>query len=998
MTAAASDSPLGRALARAIAQLRTELRDPLAPITVVVPAGPNGTLARRALATQGDILRVWFETPDGLLRDQLPATAWHALHPEPPGWLRVTLEGIVRDLHQTGELGRFGAALTRRGFLDPLVSALGRLEASGVGPEHLAGVTAPPHVAERAHILAALLRALQEARARDALASSQELARAATDAIGRERGVGAALATGAVVIGDRELSLPTQTFLRAWLAQRKVLQVRAAPSSNLPDAPWGIRSACAGAPAIDVDTSGLPPDLRAVLTHLFGPAPAAPAAASPSSARAVTFARTPDDVRECLEAVREVQRAIAAGTPLDRIAIVLPDSAPRAALEDALDRAGIPATWFAGFPAKDLAAARLLRLALNVALDTATPRTLYELLTHPALDLRARLGPDAVKGRGRWRARLSRISRARGLEHIIAGIERLPVRDGVTPEELERETAARTSLIACTRALAEATALLRIEGPLGAHARTWREFLYAFSRRSEARGRVLALIEPLAASDAGPTLSAIEAREELEALLERELAQGNLAERSVRVLAPMHLLGGEVDVLVMLGLVHGRFPQTAREDPVLPDALLTALGTVVGRALPLSREREELERRRFAAALGAVRQSAWLGIPALTFRDERPSLPSPFALDALAAVLGRRAQFGDLEPRAGHACVVVSGTRARTWPADPNDSVGALEHLVARLSIDGTPALHALASHATSRALLQLQRSIDKARAGTLDPWTGVVPPDVLPIPGVDGTPVALRLLVQLAADPGTFFFRTLLQTQKPPRLVPWGGPLDRPTLAALLLDIAQDAVVPTGDVGEALAASVMAKLEEQRALGAFTDPALQQAQPMVQAIARAAAQEIEAFSRAQIPAGPLTLDDALPWRTEDTAGRVVALPDGPALVGIDRKIERQTMKPPDCPDLVLTAVGFVRAGMETNELRVLTPDGKEAVGSLAVLRDEALDKLRHATEAARAGRYAIGGAEDFRLRAERPSELVEPPDPDADADDTGATGGGADA
>ena len=81
------------------------------------------------------------------------------------------------------------------------------------------------------------------------------------------------------------------------------------------------------------------------------------------------MARTPDDVRETVEAVREVRRAVQRGVPLDRIAIALPDGRQRSALEEALARAALPTTWLVGVVASELPPARLLALAVEVALD-----------------------------------------------------------------------------------------------------------------------------------------------------------------------------------------------------------------------------------------------------------------------------------------------------------------------------------------------------------------------------------------------------------------------------------------------------------------------------------------------------------------------------------------------------------------------------------------------------------------------------------------------------
>jgi hypothetical protein len=961
-------SLLGEALAGAIRQLRAGLADPLAPITVLVPAGPNGVLARRALATQGPALRVWFETPDGLLRAQLPASFFLSVRPEPPGWLRVTLAKVLDELGEAQRLGRFGRVLRRPGWRDPIGGALARLEGELVTAGDLDALAAsrgtPPHLAERAGLLSTLLRALEERRAAEAIAAPGPMAAAAIASLGSPDGVGASRAVGAVVLGDRELSQASFDFVCAWLARKEVVRVDL-PALEPRRAARGLAAAAAGCPVVRLPDGGLPAELAALGQRLYRSPEAAPATARDGS---VVFARTPDDVRECVECVRVIQRAVREGTPLDRIAIAVPDDVQHAALEEALARAEIPATWLIGGPARDLLAARLLRVTVDLACGEATPQRLYELLAHPALNLRAALGPVALAGRGRWRRLLSQIASARGLERIVAGIERMPHDDGGEggAEAAERERAARRALIASTRAVLAALEPLGRTQPLAHHVRAWITFLHRLARPSEARARLLALLEPLGTVVSGSDLGPVAARDELIAILDREVARGSLTERSLRVLSPMNLMGGEFDCVCVLGLTEGRFPAPTREDALLPDELLVALGAAIGRALPLSRSHDDLERRRFAAVVGAARSRLWLSIPGIDFETERPTLPSSLVLEALTAILGRRARFKDLaSPRVS----IRAGSRARAHTDVPEDAVGALEHLVARLQVDPAGTLPVLASHVVARGVLQLHRSMTRVREAGLDAWTGLVPPEVLRAPGLDGTPVDLRLLVDLLGEPGGFFFRHMLGAWRAPNLRPRRFPLDRPSLEELLVEVATKTHVRRGDPAKALADAVMARLEEGRALGAFDEAALGRARSVVVGVGGLLAREAAAYLRRAPEEGPLAIATGLPWRLETLTGRPVRGEDGAVLVDVARSLERKKLKPlKDCPDLALSALALAQAGRPVGEVLVLTPQGGRGTGSDADFVTPVLASLRAVTERALAGRFPVGETGPFRL------------------------------
>lgn len=979
----ASTSSLGRALHGAVLQLRAHLSDPSAPIALLVPAASNGVLARRALATQGPVLRVWFETADGLLRQQLPVDIWRQLQPESPGWLRVTL---ANELQEANALGRFGATLRRSGWRDPLLAALSRLERDAITASDLRALSAkhaPKHVLERAELLATLLDAIAARRTKEGIASPGEITQRAIDA--SEPGVAAALATGAVVVGDRELSASLHQFLTSWLAKRPVVRIVCPPFGNLPPAPRGMRSACpAAAGEIEVDTSALPRSLATLSRSLFSPPSTAHGAPAPVD-DSVVIAHTPDDVRECVECVRVVQRAIEDGVPLDRIAIVLPDGDRRGPLEEALERADIPTTWLVGHAAHDLLPARLLRLALEVAQGDDSVLRIYELLSHPTLDLRSQLGPDAVKGRGRWRRLLGKIDRARGLERIANAIEAMPVDEGdrvLTDEEREREVASRASLVKCTRTLDAELRALDVKGQLGQHARAWASFLKRFARVSDVRAKLLALLDPWSTSNTGPSLTRAQAFDELTSLLDREVARGNLSERSIRVLPPMYLVGGEVDVVCILGLTEGRFPKAAKEDPLLPDELLEALQQTLDRPMPLARSREDLERRRFAAAIGAARKQVWLSVPGLSFKDERPALPSTLLLEAASALLGRRARFSDLS-----ALAVKRGSRAQSWPKDPRDAVDVLEHLIARLAAKDAGALEALGSHTTSRGVLQLHRSIARAHTGVVDAWTGLVSPSTLAAPGLDGAALSATALVELLKSLGDFFFHQMLRAYPARSLKPWTAPLERPQLEDILVTLACDATVNDPDPAKAIAAGAIAHLEAQRALGAFEHTALERARPVVGALGRALAESASDFLRSALLEGPLQIADDLPWTLSAAEGRIIATETGTALADVQRKKpERKTLVRTDRADLTLSAMALSRAKRPVDELIVFTPSNGSAGANVADVAPFVLAALRVATTSVQAGRFTLAGADAFALASER-----KPPDDASENDEEDA-------
>ncbi|HEY1098803.1 MAG TPA: hypothetical protein VGF99_07735, partial [Myxococcota bacterium] len=242
---------VGRALAAAIATLRTTLGDPFAAITVVVPAGPNAVFARTALALQGPFMRVWFATPEGIAADHVPPSTWIDRRPEPPGWRRPFLRRVLRR-RAAAEPGNLQLRrLHRSGWLEPLLASIARLEERGVGADDLRRTGDPSTL-----LLASLIDALDAERARCGYLTDSDVARAACDATGNDNdndndvdvAVAAAAVRGVVVLGDRDLPRALHDFLRAWLSSRAVVHVTPPTAAPRP-APFGIGAALAAARA-----------------------------------------------------------------------------------------------------------------------------------------------------------------------------------------------------------------------------------------------------------------------------------------------------------------------------------------------------------------------------------------------------------------------------------------------------------------------------------------------------------------------------------------------------------------------------------------------------------------------------------------------------------------------------------------------------------------------------------------------------------------------------
>ncbi len=971
---------VGIALSTAVSSLRSQLGDPFAPIAVVVPAGPNTVLARTALALRGPFIRVWFETPEGLALQQTPPSLWTTQRPEPPGWRRP----LVRRLLARLESRRL---LQDAGWLEPLLQAVGRLEGHGIDADTVREALGTSD--ERAQILEQLLRGLASARADAGFVTDADVARAALVHIDDD-GVGAAAARGVIVLGDRELTWPVHDFMTAWLARRLVVHVRIASLSSLPAATLGLVGALGAHTVIDVEPAQ-PSRLRAVQLGHSDTLTAADLVNDTS----VEIARTPDDVREAVECVREVKRAIRAGTALDRIAIVLPDGRQRGALNDALLRAAVPATWLIGAPAGELVTARLLTIALEIVAGDDTPQQLYALLSHPALALHAAFGPAAVTGRARWRRFLSQVVHARGLPQIVRGLADMDLSvaddaDDVAIARAHSDEAARASLVASITALQAMLSTWRAPATVTEHVTRWSAFLERFARAGDDRGRVLQLLAPYAVpTPKAPLLDVDEAGLEWQRLASREVPRGSLTERSLRVLSPLHLVGGGFDLVCVLGLTEKRFPTASHEDVFITDAMWAALSLACGVTLTSSTAHAQLEQRRFAAVVSATRQRLWLSVPRLDFATERPTLASSFVLDVLTSRLGRRARFGDLDTIA-----VRRGRRSQSWPADDSDALDLAEHLVVRAAASTStqaPALTALTSHPSARGVLQLHRSIDTVRqGGAVDAHTGLVPPSLLPMTGLDGEVISVSLLAQLLSAPADVLFARLLRAQSPPWLSSWRDPLATSTLRNRLhRQTLETQLAVDGVLDDELVPALIDELTALAGLGAFGADDIELVRRAIAEGAATLGSSAGSWCKAPIEARPgLVVDSALPWRVDHLVGRQQAWGDHHALALLVEKLRPKCIVD-DQAALVLSALALVNAGAPIDGVAAFTTAKRSALVRLdSDVVEELRNRLIATTGFVGLGQWPVSWSKRFALSNERRGGDV---DDDNDFDEGGA-------
>lgn len=932
---------LGPMLASAIASLRAKLGDPTAPLAIITPSAVNGTLARRELAFATSFIRVELWTPaeleSALAEERLRQEGWVS---EPAGWLRATVARVVREDVLPGG---YHHVLRDPGWTAALVSALRALEGGRVTPAILSSIPLESGLHERACALGHLLSKVKEARLAENVAGPEELAAAALACIRRQAQGPANVARGAILLGDARLSRTTFEVLRAWLAARPVIRVD-------------------------------PAELRVLSPEVHGltlAAPHAEAVALAARTPTLTLVESPDPTREMDEAVREVQAAILRGVALDRIAIVLPDPADASSLADALARADIPATWQTGPALAESPAARFLLHAMELALGEGSVVGWYDLLRQSELRLRAVLGEDGTRGRGRWRRLLSRSGAILGTPRILKEVGRLRLEE--IAEETEEARASRhaaiDTLLKAIETLSEELTQLRGARSVGAHARLLHALLLRWWTPSPDQRLLARLLEGWSRSLRGPEIGLAELAATLRETLEAtEMLAGSLKDASIRVLSPMQLLGAELEVVLVSGMTEGRFPARPREDPLLSDGILDAIHGVIAAGLFRSTDRVLLEKRRLASVRSAATSMLWLSAPAVEMLEGRPLLAGSLLLEV--ASQRERRRLGPSELRARMKRV---GRRSRSWPRDPERALGGLESLLARLHGDEAgareAALSALVDHALARRLLVAARAQGRLAEGDQDAslraHAGFVDPSILSCRGLDGDPLTSSALIELIGTPERFFLRRVLGAWPPPRLREGWDPIAPWWVDATLLEESREVLERSENVAQRLGEAFARRTEEELTrAGVGDDDARARLGRMAQRAVAAL------MSTGPIP-GPIheltaaPLHPSLPWRLCGGDARIL----GPALHWVVADAPGPRSLPQARAALVEVAA---RGGAEAVAAltfydlrgRRVEFDSEIAPALLAVL-----DEVRGATDLARAGFFPPLPPEPIVLR-----------------------------
>ncbi|HET6952021.1 MAG TPA: PD-(D/E)XK nuclease family protein, partial [Acidimicrobiales bacterium] len=691
--------------------------DPLAPVTVVVPANHVGVTARRLLAAGalGRVARggagvaaVTFLTAYRLA-ELLGAPALAATGRRPVS-TPVVAAVVRRALREAP--GMFAPVAEHPATETALVATFAELSDLTAG-----GLDALAATSRRAHDVVALYR-----RARSHLAGEwydeSELTAAAIDAVRTGPALPGPGTPGRGLLdelGHLVVHLPQD------LLQRQAALLRAL-ADRLPATVVAGLTGVAGADAgvlrslarLGVD---VPPGAPAP-----GPLGGAPVAAERT--RVLTASDADDEVRA---AVRRVVEAARDGTPLERIGILFGADRPYGRLvHEHLAAAGIPRN---GAAVRPLAAGVLGRLVLDLL---ALPD--HDFRRSDVLGVLARAPGPAHAARGAAWERLSRraglVSGRADWDHLLARLAREydHTADAATPEgngaapaaddgreavadharrqaerarELRRVVLGLIDGIGMARARpapwSERVAWLRglVEGVAGGAAGAGRDHWPADEAR--AAGKIDDALDRLASLDAIDDPPALDVfRRTLELELDADLGRVGRFGEGVLVGPLSFAVGLDLDLVVVLGMAEGTLPAAVRDDSLLPDGERERTGG----QMPLRRERVGRDHRRLLAALSAGDRHL-LCLPRGDLRATSELVPSRWLADVAGALDGAPAGSSGTTPRD-----TPQDTARRALPARAPwlETVPSFAHAVRTLPFPATEQEYRLRVGATRAA------------------------------------------------------------------------------------------------------------------------------------------------------------------------------------------------------------------------------------------------------------------------------------------------------
>jgi RecB family exonuclease len=368
----------------------------------------------------------------------------------------------------------------------------------------------------------------------------------------------------------------------------------------------------------------------------------------------VLLLSAPGEGRECIEVVRRIHKAASAGTPYDRMAVLLRrEMSHRVELEEALRRGGVPAFFARGSSVPDPSARALLILMVCAEEGLAVGRFIEYL------SLR-QLGSE-VKHRV-WEQLLIEARAIGGLDRIQRRLEQLVSQHQSEQLQLLRERG--LPLFRALDALPEADTWS-----------SWSGFLEALAEQAlEEPSQVLGVLRELRPMDSGRSVSLGEVRLFLTRRLgERRIAPEHRVAGAVFVGSAQDARGRSFDLVFVPGLAEGVFPERVVEDPMLLDVQRAQLSA----DLATNAQRSADERLALQLAAGAASKQLVLSWSRIDGRACRPRVPSFYALEVMRASRGMLPSFEALAQEADRVASARLG-----WPApeDPADAIDAAEH------------------------------------------------------------------------------------------------------------------------------------------------------------------------------------------------------------------------------------------------------------------------------------------------------------------------------
>jgi ATP-dependent helicase/nuclease subunit B len=640
------------ALRRAVAAAKRG--DPLAPVTVIVPANHVGVTARRALASGSlgpvsdggaGVAAVTFLTVYRLA-ELLGATRLAAARRRPVSSpvLAAALRKVLRR-----DPGLFAPVAEHPATEAALVAAFGEL--SDVSAEGLAALAAAGRRAGD------VVRICRQARAvlRDGWYDEADLTDAAVDAVRSEPArVGREL--GHVVVHLPQDLLQRQAHL--------VREVAGACHTTMVVGVTGVDEADAG--------------VRRSLARLGVEVPATdvPTPGPNGTTRVLTASDADDEVRAAVRAVVDAARG---GTPLERIAILFGTREPYGRLvHEHLAAAGITRNGAAVRPLPGSVAGRTLLDLLALPDHDFRRADVVGLLTRSAGGhgplTESVVGPTPSRdgGRGSGRrvptAEWQRVSRRAG---VVAGRDQWSQRLERLAAELDRrardieiagtdpfdETGAERRRGAFERMQRRARRVRDLEAIVvglidditaaGAAPQPWSTRVRWLRRlavrvigeggeradwppdEQRAADRVEAALERLASLDGIDDPPSLEVfRRTLELELDADLGRVGRFGEGVLVGPLSFAVGLDLDLVIVLGMAEGTLPAAVHDDSLLPDGERR----LAGGELPLRRERVGREHRRLLAALAAADRHL-LCAPRGDLRSSSERVPSRWLVD-----------------------------------------------------------------------------------------------------------------------------------------------------------------------------------------------------------------------------------------------------------------------------------------------------------------------------------------------------------------------------